>query len=139
MIDNPQVAIVFFLGNNLISWSSKKQQGVSRSITEAEYHELTYTAATLSWFRQLFRDLHLAVALPRLWCDNISALSIASNPIYQACMRHIEVDYHYVREKVVRKKVEVGYMATTYQLADLLTKGLSMSRFSYLHSKLPVH
>ncbi|KAM1900185.1 hypothetical protein ACFX14_029161 [Malus domestica] len=127
-----------FLGHNLVSWSSKKQRGVSRSSTEAEYRQLAYTAATLSWFRHIFRDLHLSLSPPRLWCDNISALAVASNPVYQARMRHVEVDYHYVREKVVRKELQVGYVATADQIADFLTKGLSSPRFRYLLSKLPV-
>ncbi|KAM2637579.1 hypothetical protein EV1_022054 [Malus domestica] len=127
-----------FLGNNLISWSSKKQRGVSRSSTEAEYRQLAYTSAHLSWFRNLFRDLYLPLPPPRLWCDNISAIAVASNPVYQARMRHVEVDYHYIRDKVIRKEIEVGYVATIDQIADFLTKGLSSVRFHYLISKLPV-
>ncbi|KAM1551006.1 hypothetical protein ACFX10_043195 [Malus domestica] len=127
-----------FLGSNLISWSSKKQRGVSRSSTEAEYRQLAYTAATLSWFRNLFHDLHLYLTPPQLWCDNIIALAIASNPVYQARMRHVEVDYHYVCEKVTRKEIIVGYVASPDQVADFLTKGLSSTRFQFLISKLPV-
>ncbi|KAM1486966.1 hypothetical protein ACFX2I_001086 [Malus domestica] len=127
-----------FLGENLISWSSKKQRGVSRSSTEAEYRQLAYTSAHLSWFRNLFRDLYLPLQPPRLWCDNISAIAVASNPVYQARMRYVEVDYHYIRDKVIRKEIEVGYVATTDQIADFLTKGLSSVRFHYLISKLPV-
>ncbi|KAM2767079.1 hypothetical protein COP1_022920 [Malus domestica] len=127
-----------FLGDNLISWSSKKQRGVSRSSTEAEYRQLAYTSAHLSWFHNLFRDLYLPLQPHRLWCDNISAIAVASNPVYQARMRHVEVDYHYIRDKVIRKEIEVGYVATTDQIANFLTKGLSSVRFHYLISKLPV-
>lgn len=84
----------------------------------------TYTLVTLFWIRHLFRDLHLPVAPPRLWCDNISALVVASNPMYQARMCHTQVDYHYIREKVVCREIEVGYVATANQLTNLLTKGL---------------
>lgn len=128
-----------FLGDNLIYWSSKKQCGVSRSNTEAEYRQLAYTFAHLSWFRNIFRDLHLPLPPPRLWCGNISAIVVASNPVYQARIRHVEVDYHYIKEMVIRKEIEVGYVATTDQLVDFLTKGLSSVRFNYLVSKLPVH
>ncbi|XP_070668785.1 uncharacterized mitochondrial protein AtMg00810-like [Malus domestica] len=127
-----------FLGDNLISWSSKKQRGVSRFSTEAEYHQLAYTAAALSWYRTLFRELHLPLAPPRIWCDNISAISVASNPVYQQRMRHVEVDYHYVREKVTRHELTVGYVSSVDQLADLLTKGISAACFTFLLSKLPV-
>ncbi|BBG99739.1 transposable element gene [Prunus dulcis] len=127
-----------YLGSNLISWSSKKQGGVSRSSTEAEYRQLAYTAAAISWFRALFRDLQLSLSCPKLWCDNISAISLASNPVFHARTRHVEVDYHYVREKVVRQELDVRYLATHDQIADIFTKGLSIPRFQLLTSKLPV-
>jgi hypothetical protein len=127
-----------YLGSNLVSWSSKKQRGVSRSSTEAEYRQLAYTAAALSWFRSLFRDLQLSLARPKLWCDNIGAISLASNPVFHTRTRHVEVDYHYVREKVVRQELEVGYISTQDQIADIFTKGLSSHRFQLLVDKLPV-
>lgn len=86
----------------------------------------------------MFRELHLPFASPRLWCDNISAIFIASNPVYQQRMRHVEVDYHHIREKVTRKEIIVGYVFSIDQVADLLTKGLSAIRFSFLLSKLLV-
>ncbi|CAM8947373.1 unnamed protein product [Rhodiola kirilowii] len=127
-----------YLGSNLISWSSKKQGGVSRSSTEAEYRQMAYTTAALSWFRSLFCDLHLHLACLRLWCDNISAISLASNPVFHARTRHVEIDYHFVREKVVRGELLVGYVSTIDQFADIFTKGLSPVRFRFLATKLPV-
>ncbi|KAM1704686.1 hypothetical protein TB1_026177 [Malus domestica] len=70
--------------------------------------------------------------------DDRRSTGVASNPVYQARMRHVEVDYHYVREKVTRNELVVGYVSSADQIADLLTKGLSTTRFSYLISKLPV-
>ncbi|KAI5333514.1 hypothetical protein L3X38_023645 [Prunus dulcis] len=61
-----------YISLNLVSWSSKKQGGVSRSSTEVEYCQLAYTVATISWFRTLFCDLHILLSCPKLWCDNIS-------------------------------------------------------------------
>lgn len=84
------------LGSNLVSWSSKKQKGVSRSSTEAEYQQFAQTTTTLSWFRSLFRDLRLPLACPQLWCDHVSAIYLASNPVFHYRTRHIEVDFHYV-------------------------------------------
>ena len=127
-----------FIGPNLISWSSKKQKGVSCSSTEAEYRPLVYIAATLTWFQSLFKDLHIPLSCLHIWCDNISAISLASNRLFHAWTRHVEVDYHYVQEKVVRGELDVRYISTLDQLADCLTKGLSTSRFHYLISKLPV-
>ncbi|KAI5343199.1 hypothetical protein L3X38_011075 [Prunus dulcis] len=85
-----------YLGSNLVSWSSKKQKGVSRSSTEVKYQQLAQTAATLSWFRYLFRDLRLPLPCPQLWYDHVSAISLASNPVFHYRTRHIEVDFHYV-------------------------------------------
>ncbi|CAN6708851.1 unnamed protein product [Malus baccata var. baccata] len=127
-----------YLGSNLISWSSKKQKTVSRSSAEAEYWQLAYTAAELSWLRSLFKDLHLYLDSPQIWCDNISSIALASNPVFHARTKHLEVDYHYVREQVVRGQLLVNYLCSQDQLADLFTKGLSSSRFKFLVSKLPV-
>jgi len=127
-----------YLGHNPISWSAKKQRTVSRSSTEAEYRQLAYTAAELSWIRSLFKDLGIRLSTPRIWCDNISSISLASNPVFHARTKHLEVDYHYVRDKVVRKELEVCYLSTTDQVADIFTKGLSKSRFLLLTNKLMV-
>ncbi|CAL8147678.1 unnamed protein product [Prunus armeniaca] len=124
--------------NGTLTHGSKKQHGVSRSSTEAEYRQLAYTAATLSWFRALFQDLHLPAPCPKLWCDNISALSLASNPVFHSHTRHVEVDYHYVRERVVRNELLIVYCSTVDQIADIFTKGLSSARFALLRSKLLV-
>lgn len=84
----------------------------------------------------MFCDLHFPFAPPRLWCDNVSAIYVTSNPVYNQQMFHVEVDYHYVYEKVTRNELQVGYVSSTDQLADLLTKGLFAVRFEFLLSKL---
>jgi hypothetical protein len=102
-----------FLGNSLVLWSAKKQAVVSCSSTEAEYRSLAITAAELYWLRMLFRDIQVPLpAAPVLWCDNISALALASNPMYHACTKHIEVDYHFVREKVVNRDLRVQFISS---------------------------
>ncbi|VVA15957.1 Hypothetical predicted protein [Prunus dulcis] len=80
----------------------------------------------------------LTLTRPKLWCDNISAIFLASNPVFHTRTRHVEVDYHYIREKVVRQKLEVGYLLTHDQIADIFTKGLSSHRFRLLVDKLHV-
>jgi len=127
-----------YLGHNPISWSAKKQRTVSRSSTEAKYRQLAYTAAELSWIRSLFKDLGVRLSTPCIWCDNISSISLASNPVFHARTKHLEVDYHYIRDKVVRKELEVCYISTTDQVADIFTKSLSKSRFLLLTNKLMV-
>ena len=73
---------------------------------------------------------------PILWCDNVSALAIASNPVFHAYTKHIEVDFHFVRERVLRHDLLVKFVASQDQLVDILTKGLASPRFQWLTSKL---
>ena len=128
-----------FLGSNLISWCAKKQPTVARSSFEAEYRALAQASAELSWLTMLLVDLHIPPSCPPiLWCDNISAISLASNPVFHARTKHIEVDYHFVREKVCAKSLVVRYVPTQLQLADIFTKPLATARFQELLSKLMV-
>ena len=136
--------MVLFFGNSPISQSAKKQGTVSRSSTEAEYHALASTTAELYWTRMLLQDFGLFLPHPPfLQCDNVSALAIATNPVFHARTKHIEVDYHFVREKVLRRDVMLKFISTHDQLADLFTKSLPSPRFNWLTSKLmwkfPIH
>ena len=129
--------MVVFLGNSLITWSAKKQSVVSRSSTEAEYRSLAIITAELYWLRMLFKDLGIYLYHPPiLWCDNVSALALASNPIFHARIKHIEVDCHFVHEKVLNRDMVLKYISTLDQLVDLFTKSLSSPRFRVLSFKL---
>ena len=86
----------------------------------------------------MFKDLSLFLHSLTIWCDNMSTIALASNPVFHARTKHVEVDYHYVREKVVRKELQVQFVSTTDQVADIFTKGLSSTRFHFLVNKLPV-
>jgi transposase InsO family protein len=131
--------LLVFLGNNPITWSAKKQLTVSRSSTEAEYRALASASAELCWLCTLAKDLGLYLYDPPiLWCDNVSALAIASNPVFHARTKHIEVDFHFIRERVLRKDLQVKFVSTVDQLADIFTKGLPSPRFQDLCSKLLV-
>ena len=128
-----------FLGSCLVSWSAKKQMVVARSSTEAEYRAMAVTTADLYWIRMLLQDLHVPLASPpTLWCDNVGALALASNPVFHARTKHIEVDYHFIREKVANKDMSIWFISTGDQIADIFTKGLSTTRFSFLRAKLLV-
>ena len=131
------IGMVLFFGNCPISWSTKKQGTVSHSSTEAEYRALASTTVELYWIRMLLRDFGLFLPHPPLlWCDNVSALAIATNLVFHAHTKHIELDYHFVREKVLRHDLLIKFISTHDQLADLFTKGLPSPQFNWLTSKL---
>lgn len=124
-----------FLGVNPVSWGAKKHTTVSRSSTEAEYWALASTTAELFWICQLLKDFHIfGNCSPLLLCDNQSAIQLACNLVFHGRTKHVEVDFHFVRERVVRNVLQ--YVSTDSQLADIFTKPLTTSRFSLLRSKL---
>lgn len=119
-----------FLGVNLISWSSRKQATVSRSSTEAEYKAIANLTAEMIWIKSLLKELGVYQSkAPRLWCDNLGATYLTSNPMFHARTKHIEVDFHFVREQVARKAMEVRFISSSDQVADILTKPLSRYPF----------
>ena len=122
-----------FVGDSLISWKSKRQSVVSRSSTEAEYRAMAITTTELVWMRQLLKDFGVTVADPTLlFCDNKSALDLASNPTFHERTKHIEIDCHYVREKVMDKTIKFLPVRTHLQLADMFTKALPLCKMKPL-------
>ncbi|XP_050154870.1 uncharacterized mitochondrial protein AtMg00810-like [Malus sylvestris] len=117
---------VVFLGSNPISWSSKKQQTISRSSTEVEYRALSSTAAELDWIKQLLSFLHVPIPYqPMFYYDNMSTIALTCNLVLHQRTKHIEVDIHFVQERVNKKLLTVQFVLSADQYADILTKGLS--------------
>jgi hypothetical protein len=130
---------VVFLGDNLISWSSKCQNMVSCSSTEAECRVVANGIAEACWLCQLLMELHSLVSHSTLiYCDNVSVVYLASNPIQHQCMKHIEIDLHFVRNKVAIREVRILHVPTTSQFADIFTKGLSSPLFFEFCSSLNI-
>ncbi|KAE8733549.1 hypothetical protein F3Y22_tig00001120pilonHSYRG00173 [Hibiscus syriacus] len=123
---------VFKLGSGTISWCSKRQPTVSLSTTEAEYRAAAMAAQESTWLIQLMNNLHQPVdyAIP-LYCDNQSAIRLAENPVFHARTKHVEVHYHFVREKVLQEEIEMRQIKTDEQIADLFTKSLSVGKFEH--------
>jgi histone deacetylase 1/2 len=121
---------VVFLGGNLVAWSSRKQPTVSRSSTEAEYKSVANATAEIMWIQRLLHELGVFLSrAPTLWCDNLGATYLSVNPVFHARTKHIEVDYHFVRERVAQKALHIRFISTHDQLADVLTKPLSTQVF----------
>ncbi|RVW41864.1 Retrovirus-related Pol polyprotein from transposon RE1 [Vitis vinifera] len=128
-----------FFGSCLISWTAKKQSVVARSSIEAEYRALAITIAELYWIRMLLKELHISLpTVPTIWCDNNGTLALASNPVFHARTKHIEVDFHFIREKVANRDISLQFIGSYDQPADIFTKGLSLARFCLLRDKLMV-
>lgn len=130
-------AYIVYLGKQPISWSSRKMKGVARSSTEAEYRSLTAAAAEVLWITHLLKELRVSLpTMPTLFCDNIGATYLAANPVFHSRMKHLALDYHFVRELVQRKFLRVSHINTKDQLADALTKPLPRARFHDLFVKI---
>ncbi|RVX10885.1 Retrovirus-related Pol polyprotein from transposon RE1 [Vitis vinifera] len=126
-----------YLGGNLVSWSSTKQKVVSRSNAESEYRGLALATAEIIWMQALLQELCVPIpAIPLLWYDNISAYHMAKNLVFHARTKHIEIDLHFIRDQVIRGKIQLHFVPTEDQPADLLTKHLTSSRFLSLKSQL---
>lgn len=126
-----------FLGGNLVTWRSKKQNVVAWSSAEAEYRAMAQGVCELLWLKIVLEDLRVKWDGPmKLYCDNKSAISIAHNPVQHDRTKHIEIDRHFIKEKLDSGLICTPYVSTHGQLADILTKGLSSSVFQSFVSKL---
>jgi hypothetical protein len=114
-----------FLGDNPVSWSSKRQSTVSRSSAKAEYRVVANCVAESIWLRQLLSELHQPVQKAMVvYCDNISATYMSANPVQHQRTKHIEIDLHFVRDRVALGEARVLHVTTSSQYADIFTKGL---------------
>lgn len=100
--------IVFTLGNNLISWCSKKQTTVLRSSTEAKYRSLAQATIEVLWLKSLLQKLYIHQTRPSIvWVENLSTVFMSPNPVIHAQTKHMEIDLHFIREKVLKKSMVV--------------------------------
>ncbi|KAH7288734.1 hypothetical protein KP509_31G039100 [Ceratopteris richardii] len=130
-----------FAGSKLVSWSSKKQPTVALSSTEAEYRALTIATQEAIWLKALYTDLGLVSSKPHIFGDNVSSMHLAANPIFHARTKHIEVHYHFIREKLMAKEIDISFVPTEKQVADMMTKaldGIKLCRFKAMAGIPPI-
>nr|GEU84232.1 retrovirus-related Pol polyprotein from transposon TNT 1-94 [Tanacetum cinerariifolium] len=128
--------IRFLGGDKLVSWSSKKQDCTSMSSAEAEYVSLSACYAQVLWMRTQLTDYGFYFDKIPMYCDSKAAIAISCNPVQHSHTKHIDVKYHFIKEKVEKGIVELFFVGTEYQLADLFTKALPEERFKYLVRRL---
>jgi hypothetical protein len=128
-----------FLEDNLVSWSVKRHTVISRSSAEAEYRVIANGMAEATWLRQLLHELQTPLSWYTLvYCDNINVVYLSTNPVQHQRTKHMEIDLHFVREKVVIGQVRVLHVPTTSQFVDIFTKGLPSSVFNEFRSSLNI-
>jgi hypothetical protein len=129
----------FFLGDSLVAWLSKKQGSISLSTIEAKYIVAATCCTLILWMIQTLADLKVTYTDPiPLHYDNTSAISLSKNPILHSKSKHIPIKHHFFREQVTNRIVQVNYIPSTEQIADIFTKPLTTTPFGYFRQKLGV-
>jgi hypothetical protein len=118
----------FSIGSAAIAWSSKKQPTVALSSTEVEYRGAAVATCEAIWLKRLLKDLHEVSDPTVIYCDNLSSIQLAKNPVFHARTKHIQVHYHFDRERVLAGEVELTHVPTNRQIADIFTKALGLDK-----------
>lgn len=119
-----------FVGGNLVSWRSKKQSVVSRCTAEAEFRAMASGLCELMWLKILLTELQLYRGAPlQLYCDNQATINIVNNPLHHDRTKHVEIDRHFIKEKLDTGMLKINFVKSGDQLADVLTKGVNVVSF----------
>ncbi|RVW61484.1 Retrovirus-related Pol polyprotein from transposon RE2 [Vitis vinifera] len=126
-----------FVWGNLVTWRSKKQSVVARSSAEAEFRAMAQGICEGIWLNRLLEELRVPLKHPMvLYCDNQAAISITKNPVHHDRTKHVEIDRHFIKEKIEEGVFKVSYTPTNCQTTDILTKALARVNFEDLTEKL---
>ncbi|RVW43806.1 Retrovirus-related Pol polyprotein from transposon RE1 [Vitis vinifera] len=129
-----------FVGGNLVTWRSKKQSIVARSSAEAEFRVVAHDICEVLWIKQSLEELKVASPLPmKVFCDNKDVIAIALNAVLHDRTKHVEVDKHFIKEKLENRLIVMPYIPTVEQVANILTKGLPKKQFDDFVSKLAMN
>nr|GEW63946.1 retrovirus-related Pol polyprotein from transposon TNT 1-94 [Tanacetum cinerariifolium] len=134
--DNRTSRSVQFLGERLISWSSKRQKITAIFSTKAEYIAVSGCCAQILWMRSQLSDYGLVFNKILMYCDNKSAIALCCNNVQHSRSKHIDIRYHFIKEHVENGVIELYFINTENQLADLFTKALGRDIIEFLTNKL---
>lgn len=129
---------VFTLNGGAISWSSRRQQTVAASTTEAEYMAAAHATKEALWLRKLMHDFNLCINTVSIQADNQSAIKLLKNPISSMRSKHIDVQYHFARERVSRNEIAFSYVSTNDMVADALTKAVPLDKFMFCRKHMGI-
>ncbi|GKB99032.1 retrovirus-related pol polyprotein from transposon TNT 1-94 [Tanacetum coccineum] len=124
------------LGGKLVCWSAKKQQLLIMSLAEAEYVAAVGCCASILWMKSQLGDYDIHYKMVPIFCDNTSAIAISNNPVLHSRTKHIDIRYHFIRDHIIKGDIELHFIPTEYQLADIFTKHLDELTFTRLKSEL---
>ena len=129
----------FRLGSTVVSWFSRKQKSVALSSAKVEYMAASHASCEALWLRKLMVDLFDQELRPIvIHCDNQSCIRLSENPVFHDRSKHIEIRYHFIRDYVKRGAVELQYISTDEQVADILMKSLGRGKHIHFRDKLGV-
>ena len=130
--------MIIKLATGPICWTSHKQKTVALSSTEAEYMALSDSCRQLMWLKSLFSEIGITIAVLPLCGDNQGSIFLGSNPVQERRTKHIDIRYHYIRECIESKEIELFYVPTDDNIADVLTKNLALIKFQKFRDNLGI-
>ena len=136
LIERVLVVFVLILDKAYYLGKAKKQSSVALSTTEGEYLAAGSCCSQILWMIQTLRDYHIKIEKVPINCDNTSTINISKNPVNHSRTKHIDVRHHFLRDHVAKGKIELIFVPTEYQLADIFTKPLTEERFSFIRREL---
>ena len=126
-----------YVWGNIVTWRSKKQLVVARSSAEAEFRPMCQGICEGIWLRRMLNELEISNTSPMtLRCDNKAAIQIVKSPVHHDRTKHVDIDRHFIKEKVEERMLSLAYVPTSHQIADILTNALPRNNFEFLKSKL---
>jgi len=128
-----------FLGENLISWASKRQAIIALSTTEAKYISAASCCTQLLWMKHQLEDYQITENCIPIYCDNTAAIFLSKNPILHSRAKHIEIKHHSIRDYVQKRVLDIQFIDTDHQWADIFTKPLTVERFNFIKKNLNMH